>query len=107
MKRHPPLDVSATDWRLIQSILHEHVPNCAVWAFGSRATGNAKKYSDLDLAIIGKQPIGLYQSAQLTEAFAESDLPYKVDVVDWATTSEAFRRIIEQNKVVIQQGTDM
>jgi type I restriction enzyme S subunit len=42
------------------------------------------------------------QSTALADAFAESDLPWKVDVVDWATTSESFRKIIERDKVVVQ-----
>jgi type I restriction enzyme S subunit len=29
-------------------------------------------------------------------------LPWKVDIVDWAVTSESFRKIIERDKVVIQ-----
>ena len=53
-----------------------------VWAFGPRATWNARKFSDLDLAIIGEQPTGLDLSSRLAEAFAESNLPYKVDLVD-------------------------
>jgi type I restriction enzyme S subunit len=36
--------------------------------------------------------------------FSESDLPWRVDVVDWACTSASFRRIIEQNRVVIQKA---
>jgi type I restriction enzyme S subunit len=31
-------------------------------------------------------------------------LPWKVDIVDWATTTDSFRRIIERDKVVIQKG---
>jgi len=31
-------------------------------------------------------------------------LPWKVDVIDWITTSESFRSIIEKDKVVIQSG---
>ena len=100
---HPPIDVTDTDWLIIQAILRAHVPDYTVWAFGSRATGSAKKFSDLDLAIIGEQPIGLNLSSRLAEAFAESNLPYKVDLVDWATTSEAFKKIIERDKVVVQQ----
>jgi hypothetical protein len=40
----------------------------------------------------------------LADDFANSDLPFKVDVVDWAATSESFRQIIEQDKVVVQQA---
>jgi type I restriction enzyme S subunit len=42
-------------------------------------------------------------SASLRDDFTESDLPFKVDVVDWATTSDSFRRIIARNKVVVQE----
>jgi len=41
-------------------------------------------------------------SAAIFGDFVESDLPIKVNVVDWATTSETFRRIIETDKVVVQ-----
>ncbi len=71
-------------------------------AFGSRAKWQAKPYSDLDLAVITDQPLSLQVSAALSAAFAESDLPWRVDVVDWATTSEAFRRIIQRDRVVVQ-----
>ena len=60
--------------------------------------------SDLDLAIITNQPLPLAVGAALAEAFSESDLPYKVDIVDWAALSEPFRRIIERHKVVVQEG---
>jgi hypothetical protein len=42
----------------------------------------------------------------LAEDFTESDLPFKVDVVDWATTKEAFREIIEKEHVVVQNGDE-
>lgn len=80
-----------------------HVPQLPVWAFGSRATGKAKPYSDLDLAIISPEPMSLAQVAALAEAFSDSSLPWKVDIVDWASTSPAFRRIIERDKVVLQE----
>ena len=41
--------------------------------------------------------------AVLNEAFAESDLPWKVDVVDWTRMSDAFRLIVEQGRVVLQR----
>jgi len=100
----PPIDVSPENWRIVRDILRRHVPQFDVWAFGSRATWTAKDYSDLDLAIITNQPLSLSVSAALADDFSESDLPWKVDVVDWATTSESFRKIIERDKVVVQAG---
>lgn len=98
----PPLDLNPHDWEIVRDILARHVPQYEVWAFGSRTKGAAKEYSDLDLAIITDHPMNLTLSAAISDDFAESDLPIKVDVVDWATTSEAFRRIIEKQKIVVQ-----
>lgn len=103
----PKIDICPDQWAIVQAILQKHVPDRDVWAFGSRAKGNAKDYSDLDLAILGEQPLGLAVSAALADDFSESDLPWKVDVVDWATTSASFRKIIAQDKVLVQSGRRM
>ncbi|MGH8511192.1 MAG: restriction endonuclease subunit S [Gammaproteobacteria bacterium] len=100
----PLIDIRPDHWAIVADILRRHAPDREVWAFGSRATWNAKEYSDLDLAVIGQTPLSLCVSAALADDFAESDLPFKVDVVDWATTSESFRKIIERDKVVVQEG---
>lgn len=100
----PSIDISTAQWEIVRAILQQRVPQLAVWAFGSRAKWTAKPYSDLDLAILTNQPLDWSVSAALADDFSESDLPYKVDIVDWATTSEAFRKIIEADKVVLQPG---
>lgn len=102
MSEVPLIDIRPDHWGIVRDILRKHVPQYTVWAFGSRAKWNAKEYSDLDLAIITDEPLPLSISAALDNDFSESDLPWKVDVVDWATTSEAFRRVIAQDKVVVQ-----
>ena len=102
MAEAPTVDVAPHHLRIVMDILRRHVPRHAVWAFGSRATGKAKPYSDLDLAVITDQPLPLATQAALAEAFSESDLPWRVDVVDWATTGESFRAIIARDKVVLQ-----
>jgi type I restriction enzyme, S subunit len=97
----PAVDVTTAQWAIVQAVLQRHVPQFEVWAFGSRTTGKAKPYSDLDLAIITSQPLDWRTSAALADDFSESDLPFKVDVIDWAVTSMAFRKIIEKDKVVL------
>ena len=98
----PPIDIAPRDWFDVVRILHEQAPSIEVWAFGSRAKHTAKPYSDLDLALITQQPLSLDQLAAIVDAFATSDLPIRVDVVDWASTKEAFRKRIAQDKVVVQ-----
>jgi predicted nucleotidyltransferase len=102
MTTEVPIDIDPRDWADVLRILREQVPGLEVWAFGSRARRAAKPYSDLDLALMTRQPLSLVQLAAITDAFETSDLPIRVDVVDWAATSEAFRRIIERDRVVVQ-----
>ncbi|AHN71529.1 nucleotidyltransferase family protein [Aggregatibacter actinomycetemcomitans] len=96
------LTITEQELQIVKAILQQHVPNHSVWAFGSRVKGYAKTYSDLDLAIIGESPLSMKTLANLTEAFSESDLPWKVDIVDWAVTNDAFKQIILQCFEVIQ-----
>jgi type I restriction enzyme, S subunit len=98
----PLIDMPPEHWVIVRDILKQHVPQYEVWAFGSRATGKAKKFSDLDLTIITHHPLPLQVSADLKEAFSESDLPWKVDLVDWASTQDSFRQMIQRDKVVLQ-----
>ena len=98
----PPIEISPPGWADVLRILREQVPGLEVWAFGSRAKRTAKPYSDLDLALITREPLTLEQLASISDAFETSDLPIRVDVVDWASTSQAFRKIIERDRVVVQ-----
>ncbi len=100
------IDADPHHLETIKAILRRHVPDREVWAFGSRATRTAKKYSDLDLAVIGATPLTLAQMAALENDFDESELPFKVDMVDWATTSESFRRIIRRTAVLVQKPAE-
>ena len=79
---------------VVRDILLEIIPGRKVMVFGSRATGRSKPHSDLDLVVMGDTPLPLRTMRQLKDAFDESRFPYQVDLVDWATTSEEFRKVI-------------
>jgi uncharacterized protein len=66
-----------------------------VFMFGSRATQKFKNYSDVDVGILGKKPLGklYYKIINLIE---ESVIPYKVDIVDFALVDEQFKNIALQ-----------
>jgi type I restriction enzyme S subunit len=104
MPETPLLDIRPDHLRMVKDILQKHVPRYEVWAFGSRARRTAKPHSDLDLCVVSDKPLGYAVLGALAEDFSDSDLPWKVDVVDWAATSESFRKIIERDKVVIQEA---
>ena len=96
------LDLRPDHWDIVRGILRQHVPGRKVLAFGSRATWTAKDYSDLDLAILGNEPLSVDVTSGLAEGFRESDLPFKVDLVDWTRIDEAFRTIIRRDGVTVQ-----
>ncbi len=100
----PELDIKPADLKAVRAILRRYIPDREVRAFGSRLSGTAKPFSDLDLAVMGNEPLPASILADLKDAFSESDLPFKVDIVDWAETRENFRRIIEAAYVVVQSG---
>ena len=87
----------------IQRILNEQAPDCEVRAFGSRLEGNADKYSDLDLVLVGNEKLNWQKVELLKDAFAASDLPMTVDLIDWHTISDEFKAVIEKSYEIIQK----
>ncbi len=97
----PKIDIAPENWAIVSAILQRHVPDREVWAFGSRAKWTAKPYSDLDLAIGAGRRVSLDETAILAEAFSESDLPYRVDIVDWHAIDASFQRIIAGDRALL------
>ena len=94
--------------RLVQNTLRSLLPaDASVFAFGSRATGQRlKPSSDLDLLIdtpSGELPLRVM--ADLREAFAESDLPFRVDLLQRSEAAAAFLSRIEANGLVRVLGS--
>jgi predicted nucleotidyltransferase len=91
------LALSAKDLHIIKDVLRKYPYK--FYAFGSRVSGKHKKFSDLDLFY--KEPIPLAIIADLEHNFAESDLPFKVDIVDWHNCSNEFQQLIAKNCIEI------
>lgn len=98
------IDVPPEILQIILSILNQKAPECEVRAFGSRVHGSPKKHSDLDLALIGKEKLSDKTLCSLKEAFEESDIPFRVDFLDWNTISKEFQSVINREHVVLQTG---
>ena len=79
----------AETWRLVLRGL-EGFP-ARVYLFGSRATGTARRTSDIDVAVwpLTELPVGTL--ARNREALEESNVICTVDLVDLRDTDEAFR----------------
>ena len=88
----------------VLEIVNKLAANCDVYVFGSRGKGNAKQYSDLDLAFDAGENLDFLQYCVIKEAFEESDIPYRVDVIDYHAADEWFREIIDKKKELIFKG---
>ena len=99
------LDVDPRWKALVDDILRLHAPRpCRVWAFGSRVRGRARRFSDLDLAFDAGRALTLRDTALLADAFEESDLPWRVDIVDLVTCSLTFRREVQSQAVLVWEN---
>ena len=100
------LDLPQKYLEQVKAVLRAHVPRTEVWAYGSRVTGSGHEASDLDLVL--RNPQNLLEETgalyNLKEAFIESNLPIRVDIMDWARIPESFCQEIERAHVVVQEG---
>jgi type I restriction enzyme S subunit len=88
------IQLEARHATIVEMILQARLPRVRVLVFGSRACGSAERHSDLDVLIDADVPTAEAVLAQLELDFAESDLPFRVDVVDGARLEPGFRRRI-------------
>ncbi len=100
------LDLPQKYLEQVKALLRTHVPHAEVWTYGSRVTGISHVASDLDLVL--RNPRNLLEETStlydLKEAFTESNLPIRVDIMDWARIPESFRCEIERAYVMVQEG---
>jgi len=86
----------------VKKILRKHFPDCEVRVFGSRATSKVKAYSDLDLVVMGSAKLATKDLYALKDELEESDLPIRVEVLDWNAISHSFQAIIEKKYKLLQ-----
>ena len=83
----------------LRGIVSRLLPGGQVWIFGSRATGHARPFSDLDLLITEPRRLSWGQRAALRDAFEASDLPFCVDLVEADGLSQAFAARVFSERV--------
>lgn len=86
---------------LLKTILSRY--DYSFYLFGSRITDKTQQFSDIDLFFFESIPSVLLD--ELAERLVNSDLPFKVDLVDFNTCTESFQAILLQSYVCIQSST--
>ncbi len=87
-RRAPQWDLSETR-RIVLAYLAPYA--VSVYLFGSRANGTMTRYSDIDVAVLAKEllPAGLL--SKIREKLDDSQIIYKVDLVDLNDVSTEFK----------------
>jgi len=75
------------DIAIIVSVLQQHPEVAEAWLFGSRAKGNYKTGSDVDIALKGEQLTAEITSNISYQLNEETSLPYKFDVLNYHVIS--------------------
>ena len=100
MMSESDIDLDPDNLQLLREILKHHLSDSTlVWVFGSRANHTARPFSDIDIVIdMQGQTLSASLLTELTSECEGSDLPMKVDIVDWNTIDETFKEIIKNTK---------
>jgi uncharacterized protein len=90
---------------LIVSNILEFASPTRIWLFGSRATGEARKFSDFDIALEGVR-LDLRTRRELAEALDEKLGAMSVDLVELETVDEPLLELIcQQGEVIYDRQT--
>jgi DNA polymerase sigma len=100
----PVLSLQPRHLDQLRRLIAAHLPQEEVWAYGSRIAGTAHETSDLDLVVRHPTDLKVQQTSafwELKEAISESNLPFLVELFDWARLPSTFWENIAQQHVVL------
>lgn len=102
-KKYRKIDLNPGHYDEICGLLARYLPHTLVWAFGSRVKLTAHVRSDLDLVAFANpaQSLAVYE---LNEAFEQSALPFRIDLLVWDELPETFHQNIIKSHYVLQSG---
>lgn len=88
-------------WELVKELLVQPIIEAGgrIWIFGSRARGDYRLFSDLDVLIEG--PITPDLITSIGEQLEESTLPIRVDLAPAAHLADAYRAGVLEERVEI------
>lgn len=82
----------------IQSVIEQFSKGKKVQVFLFGSSVRKERFGDCDIGVTGT--VSAQELRKLKETFAESTLPYKVDVVNFNNVSDTFKKEVLQNPIV-------
>ena len=95
--------ISANHLRYLLEQIELHIPSATVWAFGSRVAWSHHPASDLDIAVHCDKETAKKTLPKLSGIFTESDMPFKVQLLDFVRLPENMQEYIMKKYVVLYQ----
>ncbi len=92
--------ISESDKAKIIALTCALFPEVKIYLFGSRATGTYSRGSDIDIALDMGKKIDFVAVGELREVLNATNIPQKIDVVDFYSIPEIIRQEILEDKVV-------
>lgn len=102
------VQLSIDELKEIKKLLEDNLSSAIL--FGSRVSGTAKKFSDLDMCL--KFPLSIRNDrktanlimSDLREKFDNSNLPFVVDLSRYEHLPEAFQKQIDKEGVLVSEA---
>jgi len=86
--------------KTLLDIIHELLPKCKVYLFGSRARKEHTQGADIDLALDNGKPVDVKIIYKIKEKIENSTIPLFVDLVDINTADETIKKEIESEGIL-------
>ena len=100
------LQIEPDDLQELRRQLQLHAHGVEVWAYGSRTYGLARRWSDIDLAVVNPPKENRYFMSTLIDEIAEGPLMLIADIISLDEVSDDFRKIVEDHHIVIQKASN-
>lgn len=99
------IDLSPEHKSRLLNAIGKYMPNVEILAYGSRINGRSHDGSDLDIALRTHdlKPIEFGLFALLRQAIDDANLPFIVDIRDWASLPSNFKEEILKQPVVLNE----
>lgn len=90
-------NIDKTTQEKIINLIIALIPDAKIYLFGSRARGTHRKWSDIDLALDVGSVLPNVKIGEVKDVLAATNMPYKVDVLDFQNVSIDMQNIIKKD----------
>jgi len=97
--------LTSSDYQILQTLLLEPLKkhHALVWVFGSRARGDHKEFSDIDILFDdSRNPISPSLLFKIKDSLEESNITIKVDLVNLKDLAKSYKDSVFRDRKKIE-----